>query len=118
MNAATLDSSRTDLASVLSDIEQFGTQFVGEQIDCGISMARGPRGVVARLEPGAIGNDFASEAVFKVENDGESVRVTVVERFGDHEWHQPPSITPDQENGVVPWLRLWASAWLDKASRS
>lgn len=118
MNAATLDPPRTNLASVLADIEQFGAQVVDEQIDGSITTARSLRGVVARLEPGAIGNKFACEAAFNVEDIGESVRITVVERFGDHEWHQPPGTTLDEENGVLPWLRLWASAWIDKASRS
>ncbi|MGO1522856.1 MAG: hypothetical protein ACTHV8_04110 [Nesterenkonia sp.] len=116
------ETEYSPLASALDDIARFGPQFLHEQDIYGIDVAHALDAVTIRLNPGEAGNRSPCTAEFQIETIGDALRITVNERYGATGSHHPPMLILDADDqkhcGLLPWLRLWAAAWLDQARRS
>ena len=115
----TAPAPEESIAELLADIEQFGQQFVHEQDVFTIGARHLGDRVRFALPINSVGNVVEVYADFAVRRDGNHLVIEVTEDYGESR-HTPPPLLVEAHTriGLLPGMRLWAAAWMDRAARS
>lgn len=115
----TAPAPEESIAELLADIEQYGQQFVHEQGVFTIGTRHTGDRVRFTLPAHSAGNAAEVYADFAVRRDSSHLVVEVTEDYGDNR-HTPPPLLVEARTriGLLAGMRLWAAAWMDRATRS
>lgn len=115
----TAPAPEESVVELLADIEQYGQQFVHEQDVFTIDARHLGDRIRFTLPAHSAGNTVEVYADFAVRRDGSKLIVEVTEDYGQAQ-HTPPPLFVEARTriGLLAGMRLWAAAWMDRATRS